>query len=65
MDGVKSRLIPTIQWFVTVFFFVRDLQLPYALHAAQINFEMKVLNILSVDTIPHYCCAGECYNSSD
>ena len=37
MDDVKSRLIPTIQWFVTVFFFMRDLQLLYALHAAQIN----------------------------
>ena len=39
MDDVKSRLIPTIQWFVTrhCVFLMRDLQLPYALHAAQIN----------------------------
>ena len=27
------------------------------------NLEMKVSNILSIDTMPRYCCAGECVNS--
>ena len=62
MDGVKSCLIPTIEWFVTIFFTCATCQ-PHALHVTQIT--SKLANILWIDSMPHYCCAGECYNSSD
>ena len=66
LDGINSRLIPTSEWFVTslFFFYMCDLQTARTSRCTN-NLEMKVLNILLIDTMPHYCCAGECINSCD